>query len=282
MAFACLAVLWIGAVAALTAGVLFSPLYPTVALVFGLTGTTIAGVMVERRRADTALLEVSSAVHRAESAGRETSKAQRLMIETLLSLTETRDVDTGKHSRRTSRYARLLAGALAKNADFATYLTPERVDLLSSLAPLHDIGKVGVPDAVLNKPGALTPEEMVEMQRHPVYGRDVICRAEKESGIVDDVILGMAKEIVYTHHEKWDGTGYPEGLKGADIPVPGRVMAVIDVYDAVTARRVYSEPMSHDAAVDLIVKSKGTHFDPEVVDAFLTVAQDISLVRLEQ
>jgi len=281
-AFACLAVLWICAVAALTAGVLFSPLYPTVALVFGLTGTTIAGVMVERRRADTALLEVSSAVHRAESAGRETSKAQRLMIETLLSLTETRDVDTGKHSRRTSRYARLLAGALAKNADFATYLTPERVDLLSSLAPLHDIGKVGVPDAVLNKPGALTPEEMVEMQRHPVYGRDVICRAEKESGIVDDVILGMAKEIVYTHHEKWDGTGYPEGLKGADIPVPGRVMAVIDVYDAVTARRVYSEPMSHDAAVDLIVKSKGTHFDPEVVDAFLTVAQDISLVRLEQ
>jgi len=123
---------------------------------------------------------------------------------------------------------------------------------------------------------------MVEMQRHPVYGRDVICRAEKESGIVDDAILGMAKEIVYTHHEKWDGTGYPEGLKGPDIPVVGRVMAVIDVYDACTARRVYCEPISHDEAVGQIVKRKGTHFDPEVVDAFLTVAHDISLVRLEQ
>lgn len=281
-ALAILAVLWVGAVAALSAGVLFSPLYPTIALVFGLTGTTIAGVVLERRRADTAMLEVTSAVHRAETAGRETSKAQRLMIETLLSLTETRDVDTGKHSRRTSRYARLLAGALAKNPAFATYLTPDRVELLSSLAPLHDIGKVGVPDAVLNKPGVLTPEEMAEMQRHPVYGRDVICRAEKESGIVDDVILGMAKEIVYTHHEKWDGTGYPDGLKGSEIPVPGRVMAVIDVYDAVTARRVYCTPISHEDAVGLIVKRKGTHFDPDVVDAFLTVADDISLVRLEQ
>jgi putative two-component system response regulator len=257
-------------------------LYPTLALVFGLTGTTIAGVVLERKRADTAMLEVSSAVHRAETAGRETSKAQRLMIETLLSLTETRDVDTGKHSRRTSRYARLLAGALAKNPAFATYLTTERIELLSSLAPLHDIGKVGVPDAVLNKPGALTREEMAEMQRHPVYGRDVICRAEKESGIVDDVILGMAKEIVYTHHEKWDGTGYPEGLKGTAIPVPGRVMAVIDVYDAVTARRVYSEPMSHDDAVGHIVKRRGTHFDPDVVDAFLAVADEMSVVRLEQ
>src|SRR6185503_15639464 len=137
--------------------------------------------------------------------------------------TETRDVDTGKHSRRTSRYARLLAGALAKNPAFATYLTPERVDLLSSLAPLHDIGKVGVPDAVLNKPGALTPEELIEMRRHPVYGRDVILKAERQVGVRDDAILSLAKEIVYTHHERWDGTGYPEGSSGADIPIVGRL-----------------------------------------------------------
>ena len=137
------------------------------------------------------------------------------MIETLLSLTN-RDVDTWKHSRRTSRYARLLAGALAKNPAFATYLTPERVELLSSLAPLHDIGKVGVPDAVLNKPGALTPEEMAEMQRHPVYGRDVICRAEQESGIVD-TDLGMARRssIPIT---KSGTVPDPEGLRG---PTPG-------------------------------------------------------------
>jgi adenylate cyclase len=280
-ALASVAALWIAAVAALTAGVFLSPLYPTMALALGFTSMTIATVAVERRRADTAMIEVTSAVHRAETAGRETSKAQQLMIETLLSLTETRDVDTGKHSRRTSRCARLLAGALAKNPAFSEYLTAERIDLLSRLAPLHDIGKVGVPDAVLNKPGALTPAEVVEMQRHPTYGREVICRAEKEAGIADDAILAMAKEIVYTHHEKWDGTGYPEALKGPQIPIPGRVMAVIDVYDAATNRRVYCEPLSHEQAVELIATRRGIHFDPDVVDAFLAVADDISRVRLE-
>jgi response regulator RpfG family c-di-GMP phosphodiesterase len=279
---ATVAVLWIAAVAALAAGVFFSPLYPTIALALGFTSMTIATVTVERRRADSAMLEVKSAVHRAETAGRETSKAQQLMIETLLSLTETRDVDTGKHSRRTSRYARLLAGALAKNPAFSEYLTAERIDLLSRLAPLHDIGKVGVPDAVLNKPGALTPDEVVEMQRHPMYGRDVICRAEKEAGIADDAILAMAKEIVYTHHEKWDGTGYPERLKETEIPIAGRVMALIDVYDAITNRRVYSDAMSPQQAVEFIVKRRGTHFDPDVVDAYLTVAADISRAQLEE
>ena len=275
--------LWTGSAALLsTTGAFVSPLYPTIGLVVALSLTTIASVIVERRRADTAALEVESAVQVAERAGRETSKAQRLMIETLLSLTETRDVDTGKHSRRTSRYTRLLAEALSKNPTFGGYLTADCVDLLSRLAPLHDIGKVGVPDAVLNKPGALTPEEIEEMKRHPGYGREVICRAEQESGISDDAILSMAKEIVYTHHEKWDGTGYPEGLKGADIPVAGRVMAVVDVYDAATGRRVYCEPMSHDHAVAHIAKGRGTHFDPDVVDAFLSVADEISRVQLDQ
>jgi putative two-component system response regulator len=204
------------------------------------------------------------------------------MIETLLSLTETRDVDTGKHSRRTSRYARLLGDALARNPRFGFYLTPERIELLSRLAPLHDIGKVGVPDAILNKPGALTPEEFAEMKRHPVYGRDVICRAEQEAGITDDAILAMAKEIVYTHHEKWDGSGYPEGLRGAAIPIPGRVMALIDVYDACTGRRVYCKPISHEQTVALIVQGRGAHFDPDVVDAFLTIEHAISRVRQEQ
>jgi len=131
---------------------------------------------------------------------------------------------------------------------------------------------VGVPDAVLNKPGNLTPEELQEMRRHPEYGRDVILKAEREAGIHDDVILSMAKDIVYTHHEKWDGTGYPRGLRDTDIPIPGRLMAVVDVYDAVRTRKLYDVPVTQDEAVALIVRGRGTHFDPAVVDAFLGVS----------
>jgi HD-GYP domain-containing protein (c-di-GMP phosphodiesterase class II) len=274
---ACLGLTWLGALGALaTSGAVFSPLYPTIGLAFGMALMTAATVTVERRRADTATRDVASAVHRAETAGRETSKAQRLMIETLLSLTETRDADTGKHSRRTSRNARLLAEALAKHPAFSEYLTPSRIEALAMLAPLHDIGKVGVPDAVLNKPGALTPDERAEMQRHPTYGKEVICRAEREAGIIDDAILSLAKEMVYTHHEWWDGSGYPQGLKGADIPIPGRIMAVVDVYDACTNPRVYQSALSHERAIERIAKGRGTHFDPDVVDAFLGVAQHMT------
>src|SRR5919112_104825 len=128
------------------------------------------------------------------------------MIQALLSLTEVRDAETGRHSRRTQQYTKLLAEQLARHPRFRAFLTPERIDMLSSLAPLHDIGKVGVPDSILNKPGDLTPDEMVEMRRHPVYGRDVILKAEQQAVVRDDAILSMAKEIVYTHHERCDGS----------------------------------------------------------------------------
>src|SRR5205823_9889467 len=134
--------------------------------------------------------------------------AGRLMVQALLSLTEVRAAETGRHSRRTQQYVRLLAERLATQPDFRAYLTRERIDLLSALAPLHDIGKVGVPDHVLNKPGALTPDEAAEMRKHPVYGYDVILKAEGRVGVRDDAILAVAKDIVYTHHERWDGTGY--------------------------------------------------------------------------
>src|SRR6185436_2042515 len=172
------------------------------------------------------------------------------------------------HARRTQQYARLLAEPLSSHPAFRDYLTKDRVDLLSRLAPLHDIGKVGVPDAVLNKPGKLTPEETVQMRRHPELGRDVILRAESRVGVRDDATLQLAKDIVYTHHERWDGKGYPRGLSGEQIPIPGRVMAVVDVYDALTSSRCYRAPMPHDRAVEVIVKGNGTHFDPAVVDAF--------------
>ena len=203
------------------------------------------------------------------------------MVQTLLSLTEVRDAETGRHSRRTQRYARLLAEAALDAPGYRDYLTPERIDLMSSLAPLHDIGKVGIPDHILNKPGKLTPEELEEMRKHPVLGRDVILKAEQQAGIRDDVTLAMAKDIVYTHHERWDGTGYPQGLRGTEIPIPGRVMAVVDVYDATSTRTLYRPRSSHDEAVKVIIAGTGTHFDPAVVEAFVSVAALVKAVSQE-
>jgi CHASE2 domain-containing sensor protein len=258
-AAASVAAMWWGAVWLLsTRGTFISPFYPTAGVLAGLGLMTLAKFMVERGRAD--------------SANRDKTAAQGLMVQTLLSLTEVRDAETGRHSRRTQQYARLLAEQLATQPGFRGYLTPERIDLLSSLAPLHDIGKVGIPDHVLNKPGALTPDEQAEMRRHPALGRDVILKAEARVGVRDDVTLQMAKDIVYTHHERWDGGGYPQGLRGTEIPVAGRVMAVVDVYDAAHARALYRQCMSHDDTVALIVKGRGTHFDPAVVEAFLSVS----------
>jgi adenylate cyclase len=250
-----------------TTGVFVSPLIPTIGVMAVLGVMTLVKFTVERGRADTA--------------GREKTTAQRLMIQTLLSLTETRDAETGRHSRRTQQYVRLLAEQLSNDPEFRDYLTPERIDLVSSLAPLHDIGKVGVPDHILNKPGALTPEELVEMQKHPEYGYEVILKAEGRVGVRDDAILAVAKDIVYTHHERWDGTGYPRRLRGREIPVEGRVMAVVDVYDATTTRTLYRPPMSHDAAVEFIVARKETHFDPAVVRAFVDVAARFKIVSAE-
>jgi HD-GYP domain-containing protein (c-di-GMP phosphodiesterase class II) len=255
---AVLAGLWLGAVSLMSnRGTFLSPLYATVGLTSALGIMAVARFRIERRRAD--------------QAGKDNVTSQRLMVQALLSLTEVRDAETGKHSRRTQEYTRVLAQELARNPRFTAFLTPERIDLLASLAPLHDIGKVGVPDQILNKPGALTPEELVEMRKHPTHGRDVILHAQERVGVHDDAILSMAKDIVYTHHEKWDGTGYPRGLRGDDIPVPGRVMAIVDVFDASVTRRLYRSSMTADEAVALIVKGRGTHFDPDVVDAFVRV-----------
>jgi adenylate cyclase len=250
---------WAGSITLLTTtGTVISPLYPTLGLVAVLVSGVAAGLTLERRRAD--------------REGAQHALARRLMIQTLLSLTEIRDAETGQHSRRTQLLTRVLAQELARRPAYASFLTAERIDLLATLAPLHDIGKVGVPDAVLNKPGKLTPEEMAEMRRHPAHGRDVILKAEQAAGVRDDATLEMAKAIVYTHHEKWDGSGYPEGSRGEDIPIPGRLLAVVDVYDACTTRRLYSSPMSHEEVVAMILRGRGTHFDPAVVDAFLVVA----------
>jgi adenylate cyclase len=259
LAFGGLGAFWLAVVWLLASrGLYVSPLFPTLGWIAALGVVSLARFGLERQRA--------------ESAGLESTAARTLMIQALLSLTEVRDAETGRHSRRTQQYTKLLAEELSAHPRFRHYLTPERIELISSLAPLHDIGKVGVPDSVLNKPGALTPDELAEMRRHTVYGRDVIVNAEKKVTVRDEVILSLAKEIVYTHHERWDGTGYPEGLRGEGIPVAGRIIAVVDVYDATTTRTLYRPPMSHEKAIAYIVAGQGSHFDPAVVEAFVRVA----------
>jgi HD-GYP domain-containing protein (c-di-GMP phosphodiesterase class II) len=210
---------------------------------------------------------------------KELTLTQEATILSMASLAETRDPETGGHIRRTQRYIRVIAAELRRNSRFSHLLSPESVDLICKSAPLHDIGKVGVPDGVLLKPGKLTAEEFEEMKRHTVNGRDALLAAEAILG--SNSFLRFAREIAYTHQEKWDGTGYPQGLVGEQIPISGRLMAVADVYDALISRRVYKEPFSHDKAVCIIRDGRGTHFDPDMVDAFLVVEQEVKKIALE-
>ncbi len=209
---------------------------------------------------------------------REIAMVQEATIESMASLTETRDPDTGEHIKRTQNYIRLLAEYLKNRPGFRAFLDDETIDLLWKSAPLHDIGKVGVSDRILLKPGRLTEQEFEEMKQHTVYGRDTILAAERKLG--NRSFLRIAREIAYTHHERWDGSGYPEGLKGEEIPMPGRLMALVDTYDALTSKRVYKSKLSHEKAVEIIIEAKGTQFDPAVVEAFLEVKDDFHRIAL--
>lgn len=197
---------------------------------------------------------------------------QNFTIQCLAALTETRDSETGRHIERCQHYVRILCNHLAVNPKFTDILDSETIDLLYRSASLHDIGKVGVPDRILLKPSSLTEEEYLEMKKHTVYGREAIERAEHLYGTdVKDSFLQFGKVIAYSHHEKWNGSGYPEGLAGEDIPLFGRIMAVADVYDALICRRRYKPSFTHEESVEIISRNKGTHFDPLVVEAFLAV-----------
>jgi adenylate cyclase len=246
-------------------GLVVSPVGALVALGTGAVVTVGAQLAAERRRAD---LE-----HRRRD------QAQKLIVQTLTTLTETRDVDTGRHARRTQEYVRLLAATLAMQPAYRKVLTPERVDLIATLAPLHDIGKVGIPDAVLNKPGHLTADEYTEMKRHATLGHDSLLKAEHLAGVHDNEVLALAKEIVYTHHERWDGSGYPRGLRGTAIPLAGRLVAVVDTYDALVEARAYKAALPPDRAREIIAAGRGTHFDPDVVDAFLRCFDQLRTVQ---
>ena len=204
----------------------------------------------------------------------EVATANRFITGALGAMTALRDVETGQHVVRIQAYLRSLCQQVAARPRFAAFLTPQMIDLLVQLAPIHDIGKVGVPDYILRKPGALTSDEFELMKSHVTLGKRILEEAREQSGLLDRVFFQTATDIVYSHHERWNGSGYPLGLEGDNIPIPGRLLAVADVYDALISKRHYKTEILHAEAVERIRAEAGNHFDPEIVEGFLAVEDD--------
>jgi putative two-component system response regulator len=199
--------------------------------------------------------------------------AQAATMAAFSTLTEARHHETGKHLQRTRYYVRTLAESLREHPRFADQLKDDdTVEMLSNSAPLHDIGKVAIPDSILLKSGKLTAEEWAIMKQHCVIGRDAIIAATRDLGEGDDAFLACAAEIAYCHHERLDGSGYPRGLAGDEIPLSARMMAVADVYDALISRRVYKGASTHEEALAEMASESGHHFDPDILNAMLSVA----------
>ncbi|MFL6658570.1 MAG: HD-GYP domain-containing protein [Massilia sp.] len=211
---------------------------------------------------------------------REVVHMQDATVIAMASLAESRDPNTGQHIRRTQHYVAALARELRFNARYSNELTDENIALLFKAAPLHDIGKVGVPDSILLKPGKLTDEEFELMKQHTVYGRDAIAGVERTLG-GSNQFLRYASDIAYSHQEYWDGSGYPQGLAGHAIPLAARLMAVADVYDALISERSYRPAFTHETAVELIRQGSDQHFDPDVVDAMLAVEEKFKAIALQ-
>lgn len=205
--------------------------------------------------------------------------AQRVLLFAMATLAEQRDSDTESHLVRVQHYTRLLVQQLATHPDFAETLTPAGAEQLIDSVPLYDMGTVGVPDRILLKPGRLTTDELAIMRTHPKLGYDALVRAEKTMGQTASW-LSVAKELVLCHQEKFDGTGYPQGLKGTQIPVTARIIALADVYDALISKKVYKDGVAHDTAVGIIFSERGAHFDPDVVDAFMVVHEKFADIAL--
>ena len=206
---------------------------------------------------------------------------QEVSIHALASLAEARDNETGNHILRTQYYVNVLASELSRLPKYALILTPDFIETLTKAAPLHDMGKVGIPDRVLHKPGKLNPEEWDVMKTHAQVGADAIWRAigneDDQAGVG---FLHTAMEIAGNHHEKWDGSGYPAGLQGDAIPLSARIMALADVFDALISKRVYKEAFPLEKATAIILEGRGSHFDPEIVDAFVARKDDFEAIAV--
>ncbi len=214
-----------------------------------------------------------------EKRTREVLATQQATIESMAAIAEYRDPETGMHINRVKNYVKILATELSRLPSHKDLLPPSMIDLMVRSAPLHDIGKVGIADHILLKPGKLTPEEFEEMKRHAEYGAKAIVSVEKKVGKLP--FLAIAKEIAHFHHEKWNGKGYPMGLMGKDIPLSARIMSVGDVYDALICRRIYKPPFPHSKAVSIIEEEKGTSFDPEIVDVFSRCHEEFRKIGLK-
>ena len=238
---------------------LIPPSAPLVVVAALFTSFSMARYAIERRRAYAWF--------------KQTENARQVTIESMAAVAETRDPETGAHIKRTQHYVRAIAMELWRSGQHTGTLTPTYIDLLFASAPLHDIGKVGVPDHILLKPGKLTDEEFMLMKRHADFGRSIVSSTER---LIDgENFLVLAGEIAATHHEKWDGSGYPLGLAGENIPLSGRIMAVADVYDALISRRCYKAPFSHEESTRLMREQRGAAFDPVVLDAFFAIEDEI-------
>jgi HD-GYP domain-containing protein (c-di-GMP phosphodiesterase class II) len=208
--------------------------------------------------------------HRLKITGEGLSRLNEALDATIFSLayaTELRDHETGNHLDRTTKYLELLLNSLVKHPDYKGYLTETYIRDMLKASVLHDIGKVGIPDQILLKPGKLTSEEFDIIKNHCRYGQDIILKAKER--VAFRSFFSLANKIVYFHHEKWDGSGYPEGLQGDAIPISARLMALADVYDAMRSKRCYKDPMPHEKCKAIITSESGRHFDPLVVECFL-------------
>lgn len=200
---------------------------------------------------------------------RELVRTRDAVIFGLAKLAESRDPDTGHHLERIALYSTRLSSALRRHPKFRRTVTTSFVRSIGISSALHDIGKVGVEDSILLKPGPLTPEERLRIEQHTGYGGDCIRQIQQRIG--DPTFLEMAREIAMHHHERWDGSGYPDGIAGEQIPLAARIVAIADVYDALSVRRVYKAPFPHETCVDRIRQDAGRHFDPNLVEVFLSI-----------
>ncbi|MBK7006000.1 MAG: HD domain-containing protein [Burkholderiales bacterium] len=207
----------------------------------------------------------------------EVQHALRVVVFAMATLAEQRESDTESHILRVQGYVRVLAKQLSTHPAFAAMLTPATIDTLCHSVPLYDMGSVNVPDRILLKPGRLTADEVNIMRTHTTAGYEALMRAEKTMGRPSP-LLDLAKELILSHQEKWDGSGYPQRLAGTQIPASARILALADVYDALITNKVYKDGVPHTKAVQIILSERGAHFDPDVVDAFLVVETEFHTI----